>query len=200
MTEATPQAVRDYLSQLDSALADVEPEVRLAIVAGIREELDGLDDAAASARIDDLGDPAFIAAEAKAATPVTEPTVGPSGPPPGRTLSIVAVLVLIIGAFLIPLVGPLIGLIWVSFSTAWSRREKLAAWLVPVAVAIVIAVVNFVTAIAQQETSTASTGPAVSFMGLAGWHLAILVPYFVLPIIGVVLFVRANRRGWKQES
>lgn len=200
MTEATPQAVRDYLSQLDSALADVQPEVREDIVAGIREELDGLDDATATARINDLGDPVFIAAEAKAATPVTEPTVGPSDPPPGRTLSIVAVLVLIIGAFLIPLVGPLIGLLWVSFSTAWSRREKLAAWLAPLAVAIVVAAVGTVTTMFGQEASAESVGPILPFAFVTSWHLAILIPYLVLPIVGVVLFVRANRRGWKQES
>ena len=102
MTDSTPQAVRDYISQLDSALVDVQPEVRVEIVAGIREELDGLDPAAAAARINDLGDPVFIAAEAKAAMP--EPVTGPTGPPPGRTSSIIAVLVLIIGSFVVPVV------------------------------------------------------------------------------------------------
>ena len=199
MTEATPQPVREYLAQLESALADVQPEVRGDIVAGIREELDGLDAATATARINDLGDPAFIAAEARSEMPIAEPTAAPSDLPPGRTLSIVAVLVLIIGSFVIPVVGPLIGLIWVSFSNAWSRREKLFAWLAPIMTAVVVTVVVGVTTlIAQQDASTNSFQPELPFAFLASWHLAVLLPYVVLPIVGVVLLVRANRRGWKR--
>lgn len=32
--------------------------------------------------------------------------------------------------------------------------------------------------------------------GLGGTHLVVLVAYLVFPVVGVVLAVRAQRRGW----
>ena len=58
--------VRDYLAELDLELAGVPDDVREGIVTGIAEELEGLDAAAATYRIGTLGDPPFIAAEARA--------------------------------------------------------------------------------------------------------------------------------------
>jgi uncharacterized membrane protein len=63
--ESTPQVVHDYLAELDRALSGVPAEVRQGIVSGVAEELEGLDAAAAESRIKTLGDPAFIAAEAR---------------------------------------------------------------------------------------------------------------------------------------
>ena len=61
-----PQVVRSYLSELQAALIGVPTEVSDEIVAGIAEELSGLDAATAATRIEGLGDPIFIAAEARA--------------------------------------------------------------------------------------------------------------------------------------
>ena len=191
MTQNSSNPVTAYLTRLDSALVGVEPSVRAEIVSGIREELAGLDPADAAARIADLGDPALIAAEARAGTtaPVAEPA-------PGRTLSIVAVLVLIVGSFAVPVLGALVGLIWVSLSAAWSRREKLVMWLVPVvSVVVVLAVVAIVEA---TDPDAASPTLPVGFAGVS--HLALLVPFVVPPIEGLVLLVRAQRRGWRPET
>ncbi|TQO20137.1 putative membrane protein [Rhodoglobus vestalii] len=199
MTKDTPQATHDYLSQLEAALSGVEPDVRGEIVAGIREELDGLDAEAAASRIEGLGDPAFIAAEAKAATPDAERAT-PTGPPPGRTLSIIAVLLLIVGSFIVPVVGPFVGLVWISLSAAWTRREKLTAWLTPLAAAIVVAVAVTIFTAVQSQAAADPLNPLVPFAGLAGlagWHLAILLPFLVLPVVGIALLVRANNRNWR---
>jgi hypothetical protein len=48
--------VRGYLAELDSALADVPAAVRSEMVAGVREELSGLDAETAARRIQELGD------------------------------------------------------------------------------------------------------------------------------------------------
>lgn len=189
MTATTPQVVTDYLSRLDLALADIEPEVRGEIVAGIREELDGLGSADATARVVELGDPSFIAAEARAG--LTAADAG--GPPPGRTLSIVAVLVLFVGAFVVPVIGPLIGLVWLSFSSAWSRREKISAWLIPLAAGVILVGGTAIAASLQQPDAV---NPVLPLGALAGWHVTILVAYLILPIEGIVLLVRASRRGW----
>lgn len=198
MTESTPQAVRAYLAHLDEALVGVQPDVRAEIVSGIREELTGLDPASAADRIADLGDPQFIAAEARAeqAPAVAERTPAVAEPAPGRTLSIVAVVVLIAGSFVVPIVGALVGLVWVTLSSAWSRREKLLAWLIPIASAIVVVGMLAATT-ASQNGPSVSTDPTLPVAFAGGWHLAILIPYFILPIEGVALLVRAHGRGWR---
>ncbi len=58
--------MRSYLSQRETALDGVPSQARQAILDGAVEELAGLDAEAAAARIDELGDPEFIAAEARA--------------------------------------------------------------------------------------------------------------------------------------
>ena len=67
--QTAPQVVRNYLAQLESALGGLPTDVRDGIVAGVAEELSGLDAATAAERIETLGDPAFIAAEARAESP-----------------------------------------------------------------------------------------------------------------------------------
>ncbi len=62
---AQPQIVKDYLDRLRVALVGLPDEVGHEILAGIAEELAGLDATEAAARIDALGDPTFIAAEAR---------------------------------------------------------------------------------------------------------------------------------------
>ena len=52
MNDTTPKNVTAYLTELENELAGIAPDVRHDILAGVREELLGLDPAAASARID----------------------------------------------------------------------------------------------------------------------------------------------------
>lgn len=177
---ATPPNVTAYLAQLEAELAGVAPDVRRDIVAGVREELLGLDPAAASARIGDLGDPAFIAAEARAEARPQAEAVG-SAPAPGRASSIAAVVILIAGSILVPFVGALVGLLWVSAARAWTRREKGVAWLVPVVVAIVVVALSLI----------------LAAIDVNGAHLAVLVAYLVFPIEGIVLAARGHRRSWR---
>lgn len=180
MTDTTPEITTAYLGQLASELEHLPADLRRDIVAGVREELQGLDAAAAAARIERLGDPAFIAAEARAGTPTDAPLGGTDAPPPGRAFSITAAVVLIAGSLLVPIIGALAGLFCVSQSRAWTRWEKTAAWLAPVGVALLgLATVALM---------------ASANMGVT--HVVVLVSYLVFPLEGIVLTVRAQRRGW----
>jgi len=180
VTDTTPEITTAYLAQLDTELDQLPADLHRDIVTGIREELQGLDAEAAADRIRQLGDPAFIAAGARAETVGEAPLTSPDAPPPGRTFSIVAVVVLIVGSFLVPVVGAIAGLLFVSQARAWSRREKAASWLATVGVVLLALAASTVMASA----------------GLGGTHLVVLVAYLVFPVVGVVLAVRAQRRGW----
>ena len=186
MNESSSNTVTTYLSRLDAALVGVEPSVRADIVSGIREELGALDAAGATARIAELGDPSVIAAEARAGTtsPFSATGQAAAEPAPGRTLSIVAVVVLIAGSIVLPLLGALDGLVWVSLSAAWSRREKLVMWLVPIVSVVIVLIVVAVLGAARPDAA-------------GGSHLALLIPFLVPPIEGVALLIRAHRRGWR---
>lgn len=180
--------ITTYLAELESALYDAPAGLRAEIVAGVREELEGLTSDEAIERMRELGDPAFIAAEALAADPVPEP-------PSHRTASLVAALVLIFGSIVLPIVGGLIGLAWVSWSKAWSRREKLVAWVIPAVIVVVGIAGSFV---ASGMLPHRETGELINPLvpSILPSHLGVLALFAVFPIEGVVLLVRASRRGW----
>ena len=184
MTDRTPEITTTYLARLDAELDRLPADLHRDIHAGIAEELQGLDAGAAAARIQQLGDPAFIAAEAGTEVPSDAPGAPTEASPPGRTFSIVAVVVLIAGSLLVPVLGALAGLLFVSQARAWTVTEKTAAWLVPVGVGLLaLAAVALITA-----------------AGLGGAHLVYLVGYLVFPVVGIVLAVRARRRGWRARA
>jgi len=125
MADSTPEVVRGYLAELDSALADVPVAVRSEMVAGVREELSGLDAETAARRIQELGDPAFIAAEARAES-------GPVSPPErleAGWFPVVAAIVVAVGGAIIPVAGWIVGIGMVWASRTWFRWEKWAATL-----------------------------------------------------------------------
>lgn len=184
MTDTTPGITTAYLAQLDAELAQLPADLHRDIVTGVTEELRGLDAGAAAARIRQLGDPAFIAAEARAETANGVPLVSQDAPPPGRTFSIVAAVVLIAGSLLVPVVGALAGLVFVSQAQAWTRREKAAAWLASAGVALL----------------AVAAATVMASAGLGGTHLVVLVGYLVFPVVGIVLAVRARRRGWRASA
>ena len=118
MNTSSP-AVTSYLKRLESALAQAPADLRTEIVAGVREELDGLESDAAAERIRELGDPATIAAEALEGVPAEAVAAKPSSVYLGFTLAL-----LVVGGYLLPVVGWLLGLALVIASPVWSRREK----------------------------------------------------------------------------
>lgn len=181
MTDTTPNITTNYLAQLDAELGQLPTDLHRDIITGIREELEGLDAGSAATRIQQLGDPAFIAAEARAETQTTALPPGTNTPPAGRTFSITAAVVLIVGSLLVPVIGSLAGLLCVSQAAAWTRREKTAAWLTPLGVALL----------------TLATVALMASAGLGGTHLVLLAGNLIFPIIGITLAVRAQRRGWK---
>jgi hypothetical protein len=135
MTEAqlTPPA-RDYLRELDQALAGVDATTAAELRDGIAESLQGLDDAAARAHITELGDPAFVAASARGAL-ADVAAVGPTPLPRTGTSSLAyllsALAVFALAGFVIPVIGWIGGVVMLWISPIWRRGEKWAATLIP---------------------------------------------------------------------
>ncbi|MES2092999.1 MAG: hypothetical protein V4531_04185 [Actinomycetota bacterium] len=195
MTEsAPPQVVSGYLAELDRELADVSKDVRQGIVAGVAEELEGLDAAAAAARIESLGDPAFIAAEARAGA--EEPTVtaravtAPAATQQTKRLDppraseqcwyvVVTTMLLEFGGLVVPLAGWVAGIMLLWASSLWTRREKIVATIVPPAVGIVLFGVFAL---------VGSGGP--------WWHPLVLGGIAGSALSSIVIGIGLSRRAW----
>jgi hypothetical protein len=203
----SPEAAR-YLASLEAALAPAPAGTRDEIVAGVREELFGLDAAQTSERIAELGDPEFIAATALAELAADRatgdsPTAAASSPssathepgtaPGARTtpaeprwFSTTAALLLLIGSVVVPFIAPVIGLGMMWTSRAWTRSEKWIATLAPVVVAVVLAAILSVWMLVQGPTDTAGSS------GLSWWHLAIVAVFLTPMAVGGWLLWRAS--------
>lgn len=221
MTDATlAPAAANYLAQLEAALAAVDAATRDEILAGVREELVGLDAETVGTRIRELGDPEFIAAEARAAagagvasTRVSDAADAPPAPPVphaaavasgvrGREpvwFSVLAALFVAIGGVVIPLVGALLGYVLMWLSTAWTRRQKLIATLAPLCLIVIAGVVLAILRITSSSSGDGAVAnplkPAQYDLIASGMTLALLVQLGV----GIWLLVLA-RRSWAARS
>lgn len=190
MTEAdTPQVVSGYLAELDRELADVTEEVRQGIVAGIAEELQGLDAEAAASRIESLGDPAFIAAEARAGAESPVATSAAATPPANRLAPpraserrwyvVVTTVLLEFGGLVVPLAGWVAGIMLLWASPLWTRREKLVATTVPAGVGVLL----------------------FGLLALVGSHLMVWHVFVISALVGsivasIVIGIVLSRRAW----
>jgi uncharacterized membrane protein len=143
----------EYLHQLGTAAQGLPPQERDELLAEIRAHLQaGLPDAPGDADVrnllDSLGRPEDIVAAARSESggaPVADqpdwrppPTVSPPPASPWGTLEILAVLGLTVGTFLLPVVGPAVGIVLAWVSERWTRREKPVATVLTVLPVIVL--------------------------------------------------------------
>ncbi len=120
--EAAVRAVLDRLGTPDEIVAAETP--------GVGEE-------AAASAVRPLGQPAWAAAPtAWAASPGPVPGGSPWGP-----VEVIAVVGLTLGTFVLPVVGPLIGIACAWVSNRWTRREKVVATLWTLAAPLVLVLV-----------------------------------------------------------
>jgi hypothetical protein len=154
MTGLHHPLVQDYLARLDRASAGLPPETRAELLADLTAHLDsalGPDSTDVDVRnaLQELGTPEDVAASAydglgsapaHPAAPVPGSAVWPAPPPsPWGPVEIIAVIGLTAGTFLVPFVGPLVGLVMAWVSDKWSRKEKVIATVLTIAPAFVLA-------------------------------------------------------------
>jgi len=177
-----------YLAKLERAVRELPQPVAGDIVAGIREELSGLDADAARERIAVLGDPDAIAAAARdELPPATTPAVGGDA----RWYTVVTVLLIGIGGFVVPVVGWVVGIGFLWNSRTWTRRDKVVGTLiVPVTAAVVFGVLA-VTGRAFVAPGIANRlVPSVFGFGHSGLVLTVVLASVAS---AVYLLVRARR-------
>ena len=205
MTDHTaPQVVRNYLAQLEAALGGVSTDVRDSIVAGVAEELSGLDAATAAMRIETLGDPAFIAAEARAESPA--PVITAAAPVPEFGMSsqrwyiVLTTALLEFGGIVIPLAGWVVGIMLLWASPLWTRAEKLVATIVPpAAAALMFVIAGFVF---QSRSVTLGDGAETINPIIPGfaWHAAVFGAIVAAVIASIVIGIVLSRRAWRRTA
>jgi uncharacterized membrane protein len=129
MTETTDHMVDGYVKRLNRELGDLPRDRRREVVDEIREhigearaELPAETEAELRNILDRLGEPAEIAADARERFGVA-----------GRRrsgLDIVALVMLLVGGVILPVVGWFVGLVLLWMSRAWNVRDKLIGTLV----------------------------------------------------------------------
>ena len=196
-----PSEVTAYLRQLDGALADVDAVTANEIREGIAEELTSLAPEDARLRITQLGDPAFIAAQARADTDRTASSVERShieAPKSGlrsRWYIILASVAVIIGGYIVPVIGWILGYILVCISPAWRRWEKIVAIATPMAASLLVA--GYFTILELQDraaTNGAYNEPVLPLPVTATWNMLIAL-VVATAAVGIWLLIRAIRRA-----
>ncbi|HEU4849215.1 MAG TPA: hypothetical protein VFS93_02260 [Terrimesophilobacter sp.] len=195
-----PQVVRSYLGELTVALAGVPAEVAREIIDGVAEELAGLDAAAAASRIEELGDPVFIAAEARAESgPSTEEVVRGGAPQAGdpRWYTVLASLLVSFGGIVVPLLGWVFGIAMVWMSKTWSTWEKWVGTLVaPLAAVATVLIPRWVGASLGPATATGDGVHNVVLPLLVGtWWSGIVLLMLLNVVVGLWLLWRGLRSG-----
>lgn len=148
MAEAADHHVESYLRRVEEELADLPKSRRRELLEQLREhivdaraELEPDDELGVLTVLDRLGDPQAIANEARERTYA-------GGRTGGRELF--AVVLLIIGGVVVPVVGWIVGVILLWASEVWTRKDKLIGTLVipgglllPVAVVAIVASADY---------------------------------------------------------
>lgn len=146
--------VRDYLGRLEAAAWTLAGDRRSELVGEVREHIEvALKDAGRHDEVtirnilDRLGPPEEIVSAEMQADAGTGPRSAIVSIPVGQrslgAVEIIAVLLLTLGSFLLPVVGPMLGLIFVWVSTIWTTREKAVATLIVVVFLLVPIAVLF---------------------------------------------------------
>jgi hypothetical protein len=140
--------VHDYLGRLDAAAGSLPPDRRAELAGEVKQHIEmalaeagGRDEVTVRNVLDRLGPPDEIvdAERVPGGTApgwtIPMPTAGAGHSAWGAT-EIAAILLLTLGAVFLPIVGPLLGLIFVWASTQWTTRQKSIATAIVVVLAI----------------------------------------------------------------
>jgi hypothetical protein len=197
MSTSADTLVNEYLDRLEQELADFPPARRRELVQEIaghiseaRAQLESESEADVRNLLDRIGDPADIAWEARerSTAPIRK----------GSALDIVALIMLLVGGVIVPLVGWLVGVVLLWISEAWSTREKvLGTIVVPGGLALPIFLELYAT---SSELCVSQNGGQVTCEG--GRPLAVdvlviggMVALLLAPFVTTIFLARRRSRA-----
>jgi HAAS len=128
MASSTDKLVADYLKRLNAELRNLPKERRRELVEEIsshiaeaRASLETENEVSIRSLLERLGEPAEIAAEARGRFGVERH---------GSALDIVALILLLVGGVVLPVIGWVIGVVLLWISETWTTTEKVIGTLV----------------------------------------------------------------------
>lgn len=163
--------VRDYLARLDDAAERLPAGRRGELVAEVREHIESAlaaqattDEATVRNILDRLGTPdEIVAAEIDTVDGAAPASGGPGAADRERSgiglVEVLALLLVTVGAFLVPILGPVAGMMLVWLSRVWSTRQKLVVSGIAVAI-VVLPIVGLLSVGAQGDVMEGSLIPA----------------------------------------
>jgi hypothetical protein len=128
MSSTADTLIDDYIKRLNRELAGFPRARRRELVdeisehiADARADLESENEAAIRTLLDRLGDPEDIAAEARERF---------GARPKGSGWDVVALIMLLVGGVILPMVGWIIGVVLLWVSETWTTREKLVGTII----------------------------------------------------------------------
>ncbi len=137
MSSTADTLINDYLDRLEAELSDFPSARRRELVQEIAEhisearaQLEPESEADIRNLLDRIGDPAEIAAEARG--PAQPPDPAPTVVVERRSsaLDVAALVLLLIGGLVLPLIGWVVGVVLLWISSTWTTGQKLLGTLV----------------------------------------------------------------------
>lgn len=156
--------VHDYLGRLDAAAGSLPPSRRAELTGEVRQHIEmalaeagGRDEVTVRNVLDRLGPPDEIVDAERGADGTPPGTAALPGAPAVHSgwggTEVAAILLLTLGAIFLPIIGPLLGLIFVWASTQWTTRQK----LIGTAIVVVLAILPIILLLGVQAGSTVTS-------------------------------------------
>lgn len=185
-------AVAQYLRRLDAATAHLPFDERTEIAEGIRSHLiAALAEARTEADVRSVLDALGAPEEIVGTPPPAAGTPPQPDPRPLRTsargaLEIAAVILLLVGAFIVPVIGWVIGVVLLWVSKAWTVPEKLlGTFVVPGGLGLFFVLAFLPIGMETCYASVSGDGPVEVCSG--GSPLWVTLPLLVFVVVGPVL-------------
>ena len=204
MSTSADKLVEDYLDRLERKLADFPSARRRELVQEISEHiaearagLESENEAEIRNLLDRIGDPADIAAEARGPAPETAPAAAPVERRSGA-LDVAALILLLVGGVVIPVIGWLVGVVLLWISNSWTTNEKLFGTLVvPGGLALPV---YLSLAAGYTESCGGPVGGPVTCTGgpspgMRAAGIVVGVALFVLPFVTTAFLARRRSRS-----
>jgi hypothetical protein len=196
MSSQADKLVESYLKRLNSELRDLPRERRRELVDEItehiseaRSDLEREDEAGIRTLLDRIGAPEDIAAEARDRFGMQRRSGG---------LDVIALVLLLIGGVVVPVIGWLVGVVLLWSSNVWTSREKLIGTLVvPGGLALPVFLLTYGTT--TETCGQVNNGPVICTGGPSLTYqvlmIALMTVLVVAPIATAVFLARRRTRA-----